>query len=194
MSTSNDTNGYLRRELIVNNFGFSSTNQFILSSSVKASLSYKEGFTAPFSGSSVASLGGEYIQSLNYSGRNQLNRANGRDWRSAFEIPSIAGTGSYNIGSFNNLINVNNNYTKPNPYLLLPTDKLTFGFQLPTGQLMGSNTGVQSTIIFSPQGINKITLYGSSLRVNPETNQLEEHHDTLNQLLSSESIHEVITG
>ena len=55
-----------------------------------------------------------------------------------------------------------------------------------------ANYGVTSSIGFATSGINKITLYGSSLRVNPETNQLEEHHDTLNQLLSSESIHEVI--
>lgn len=190
MSANGDKNGYLRRELIVNSFGFSSTKQFILSSSVKTSLSYEEGFPAPYSGSSAGVGGGEYIQSLNYSGRNQLNRANGRDWRNTFEIPSIAGVGAYGIGGFVNSVNVNNNYTKPNPYLLLPTDKLTFGFQLPTGKFIGSGAGEQSTIIFSPQGINKITLYGSSLRVNPETNQLEEHHDTLNQLLSSESIHE----
>ena len=193
LSTSLDSNGYLRRELFLNYFNFTSTKQFILSSSVKTSLSYEEGFSAPYSGSRAGGGGGgEYIQSLNYSGRNQLNRANGRDWRSTFEIPSIAGVGTYDIGGFINSVNVNNNYIKPNPYLLLPTDKITFGFQLPTGKLIGSDAGEKSTIIFSPQGINKITLYGSSLRVNPETNQLEEHHDTLNQLLSSNSICEII--
>ena len=198
-SSSFDTSGYLRRELLVpggsTGFYASFSSQFILSSSVKASLSYEEGFAAPYSGSSVSvGNGGEYIQSLNYSGRNQLNRANGKDWRSTIEAPVIAGTGIYTIGGLNNSVNINSNYTKQNPYLLLPTDKLTFGFQLPTGRLMGAGAGEQSTITFSPQGINKITLYGSSLRVNPETNQIEEHHDTLNQLLSSESIHEVITG
>ena len=93
--------------------------------------------------------------------------------------------------SYNNLISINSRYTKPNPYILLPSDKLTFGFQLPWDN---DNGIAQNSLTFATTGINKITLYGSSLRVNPETNQLEEYHDTLNQLLSSNSIHEVITG
>jgi hypothetical protein len=72
---------------------------------------------------------------------------------------------------------------------LLPTDKLTFGFQLPWNNDNNINS---NSLSFLTTGINKIILYGSTLRLNPETNQLEEYHDTLNQLLSSNSIHEVI--
>jgi hypothetical protein len=100
------------------------------------------------------------------------------------------------IESYNNsngiITKLNEFYTKTNPYILLPTDKLTFGFQLPWSK-EGSSTTKFSSLAFSPvKGIHKITLYGSSLRINPETNQLEEHHDTLNQLFSSDSVHEEI--
>ena len=81
-----------------------------------------------------------------------------------------------------------------NPYILFPTDNLIFGWQAPIGNISGSslgNVGDMGQLHF-PQGKGRLILYGSSLRINPETNQLEEYHDTLNQLLNSDSIHEVI--
>jgi hypothetical protein len=151
-------------------FGYQS--QFVISSSVKSSLLFEDG---PWT-----SIG--FNQTLLSSGRNQILPANGRDWINTFEKTNVLKT----VTTFHSY-KVNDEYTKTNPYILLPTDKLTFGCQLPWPMFAESLT---SSIAFSPQGINKITLYGSSLRLNPETNQLEEYHDTLNQLLSSESIHE----
>jgi hypothetical protein len=193
-SNSFDTLGFLNRELLLPQSTNPIKQQFILQSTVKTSVAYSEGLAASFSGSSIGLGGGQYIESLNYSGRNQLNNPSGRDWRSTVENPATIGTASYFIGGFQNVIDINAAYTKKNPYILLPTDKITFGYQLPWWTFAAGGyefTGYNS-ITFSPQGINKIILYGSTLRLNPETNQLEEYHDTLNQLLSSNSVHEVI--
>lgn len=190
-SSSSDYYGYLNRELLIKNPPQFS-GQFILNSTVKTSIQYNEGINASFSGD-ILGLGpaGEFIESLNYSGRNQLGNPSGRDWVNAIENPVVIGTGSYFVGSsYKNTLNINTIYTKKNPYLLLPTDNLTFGYQLPWSDRR--NFFDYNSITFSPQGINKITLYGSSLRINPETNQLEEYHDSLNQLCSSNSIHEEI--
>lgn len=160
--------------------------QMVISSSVKSNLSY-ELLPTPFSG--TFGVGNLFVPTLSNSGRNQIYNANGREWINSFEKTNV-------IESYNNSNNIfteiNQFYTKTNPYILLPTDKLTFGFQLPWSRL-GSATTKFSSLAFSPvKGIHKITLYGSSLRINPETNQLEEHHDTLNQLFSSDSVHEEI--
>lgn len=77
---------------------------------------------------------------------------------------------------------------KTNPYLLLPTDELIVGWQLPA--MVGSvednadpSDGYQITF---KTGDAKITLYGCYLRKG------REYDDGLNQLLSSDNIHEVI--
>jgi hypothetical protein len=188
-----DSNGYLKREQSFDWFRISGPTVYthplevFAKSTVKSPLSYNTSIASNFSGSASKIL----ECNLEFSGRNQYYDANGRDWNNSFENPIVVATGSENIGIGGHKIYINQKYTKENPYILLPTDKLTFGFQLP---YVRNNSSTLNSLIFSPVGINKIILYGSSLRINPETNQLEEYHETLNQLLSSESIHEVITG
>lgn len=82
-------------------------------------------------------------------------------------------------------------YSKHNPYLLQPTDKLIFGWQLPLANRLNSSFGTpqydgKGTELAFASVPSKITFYGSMI------NQGREFHDTLNQLLSSVSIHEVI--
>lgn len=182
------------RELILRNPSYDAvsptniyySNQMTISSSVKSSIAY-DGVYSVFA-ESPSPLGGRFFrQDLSISGRSSISSLNGRDWVTSFGKPEILNTFAFPYGP---PTVVNKSYTKDNPYLLLPTDKLTIGCQLPWSLFASEYKQVSSSITFSPQGINKIILYGSSLRVNPETNQLEEHHDTLNQLLSSESIHE----
>ena len=167
------------------------SNQMNVSSSIKSSLKYDgSGFYATINSANTILVAS---QSLNVSGRNQLFNANGRDWKTTFESNILSGITMSSLPGVLDAIETNVLYTKPNPYILLPTDKITFGFQLPWSSTMGfSNYSVTSSIGFATTGINKIILYGSTLRLNPETNQLEEHHDTLNQLLCSNSVHEVI--
>jgi len=164
--------------------GWIRTGQMVVSSSVKNSISHQGG-TANFSGSNTTT---KFLQSLNLSSRNQITNVNGRDWTTSEEKPQIIG-----FATLENISTpINSFYFKENRYLLLPSDKITLAWHLPWPTILagGGGTDGVSSITFSPLGVNKITLYGSSLRINPETNQLEEHHDTLNQLLSSESIHE----
>lgn len=82
----------------------------------------------------------------------------------------------------------------PSPYLVLPGDKLIlavsktrpfyYGTNTPTPQTSGSVThDVQLTT-----GTINVTLYGSLLRENME------FHDTLNQSLASDAIHEIVIG
>ena len=170
-----------------NNIG---PRNFIISSSCKSPIKFDEGRRTFFSG--AASDNNYFIEQSVFSGRNSVYESNGREWVSSYENPVIVGTASYFIGGgVQNFIDINEQYTKLNPYILLPTDKLIFGGQLPLSAF-GTNVGDGVSVTFFPSGINKIILYGSTLRINPETNQLEEHHDTLNQLLSSNSIHEII--
>ena len=190
LSASQDTRGFLLREqMVVKQSSTSTKMQFALSSSVKSPILFERGLAVPFSGSA-----GSYflnIPKLEISGRNQITEVNGRDWINSFEQPLVIGSGTLNISGFGNFtIPVNATYTKSNPYILLPTDKLTFGFQLPIDSI--NNVAIHSSLEFGNFGINKIILYGSTLRLNPETNELEEHHDTLNQLLCSNSVHEIL--
>lgn len=192
ISTSNDTKGYLAREQIINpwpSIASTATGSFQLSakSVVKSPLLYTTTIPQVFSGSIVSARVVE--PTLASSGRNQQSPSNGREWLTSFENPIVVATGTINLGGGPRVVYINNSYVKPNPYILLPTDKLTFGFQLPAEM---DNIANSKTFIFATTGINKIILYGSALRHNPETNQLEEHHDTLNQLLSSNSITETI--
>lgn len=84
---------------------------------------------------------------------------------------------------------VPNKKHKINPYLLLPSDRLILGWQIPVSanpaQLIVANNYSESDFVFSP-GVFKLTLYGSYVRAN------REYNDGTNQLLSSDNIHEVI--
>jgi hypothetical protein len=78
---------------------------------------------------------------------------------------------------------------KVNPYILLPTDELIFGWQAPIGagpaQYIRADYLSESELILHA-GNFKITLYGSYIR------EGKEYNDGTNQLLSSDCIHEVI--
>ena len=193
LSTSLDTRGFLlNREAVITKpspWTGTVSLQFEMKSVVKSPVGYEESFLMPFSGSLYAAYNCVKCK-LNSSGRNQVIEVNGRDWKNSFEKPVVIGTAAENIGGANDSFPVNSEYVKKNPYLLLPSDQLIFGFQLPSSRI--NDEATHSTFKFATTGINKIILYGSTLRLNPETNQLEEYHDTLNQLLSSNSVHEVI--
>jgi hypothetical protein len=137
-------------------------------------------------------------------GRNALgiNVPNGRNYTTP--VAQIQENASF----INDLSDVNydtilvkdENRYRYNPYILFPTDELIIGWQQPSLNSLvvyGSTTapttrgaknalrGSFSEIKFLP-GDAKITLYGSYIR------EGKEYNDGTNQLLSSDSIHEVI--
>lgn len=80
------------------------------------------------------------------------------------------------------------------PYLILPTDKLVFGWQCPVPTFVSSSinaSGLKNSLIKGPRleihpGAGRLTLYGSLIKENTE------YHDTLNQALTSNAVYEII--
>jgi len=133
------------------------------------------------------------------SGKNGLGitQLSGRDLVSSTRtIETLAYT--YYWENDLNLLTDSDHY-QINPYILFPDDQLVMGWQQPIFVFMQSNitgslvaelsrnagTGSFSTISFLP-GTAKVTFYGSYIR------EGKEHNDGTNQLLSSNSVHEVI--
>jgi hypothetical protein len=90
--------------------------------------------------------------------------------------------------------------TEVNPYLLFPTDTLVFGWQTAVtpfsylnsvGNADWPSTAADYCSRLSISGSVKVTIYGSHLRMG-DSGKVEEHHDTLNQLVSSNAIQEMI--
>lgn len=131
------------------------------------------------------------------STRSGLFTPGGRDFIGAFEKGHVLRTTTAFESSFTasldptgSIVTIDR-YSKPIPYLLHPTDQLIFGWQLPVANRINSAFGAPqyngkgTEMTFAPVP-SKITFYGSMIR------EGREAHDTLNQLLSSVSIHEVI--
>lgn len=173
------------------------SGRFVMSGVVKNSL--------PNDGSDILQVGvsdsGTRTMSLinKNSSRSGLFTPGGRDFVGSLEkgnetvrVVSLFLTSSFTgsqdpTGSLVTL----NRYYKTNPYLLMPGDQLIFGWQLPMSNRINSAFGHEqyagkgTEMTFAPVP-SKITLYGSEIQ------EGHEHHDTLNQLLSSVGVHEVI--
>jgi len=123
-------------------------------------------------------------------------QASGRSLLNELRDPNIVY--DLSIGYFD--YNLLEEQTFENPYILLPEDNLIFGWQLPLEDRIGSwdwaysyapkyyvpfLSGSAATIEFDtvPQ---KIIIYGSQIK------EGKEYHDTLNQLLTADNIHEEI--
>lgn len=184
--------------------------QFIMSGTVKNPIEYI-GLDVPLTigypnnGSDSSLYAAAYREQWSYSGRSgaEKNFVSKRDWKNVIETPpfyqnisnfSIRGGGGQSYS-----IRVNRTYSKNNAYILMPTDNLIFGWHMSGPEYVGYNfylgepviNGIGPTLYFGPAGVNKVVLYGSLLRIN-KNGDLEEYHDTLNQLLTSNTIHEVI--
>lgn len=121
----------------------------------------------------------------NYGGRSGTAQVSGRSWKSL--IPSaqqVSSSATFFIAD---------QIWENNPYVLMPSDKLIIGWQSPfiTDYNVATwTTGLAGKMTLHA-GSYKLTLYGSHLRVGPD-GELTEYHDTLNQLVSSNAIHEII--
>jgi hypothetical protein len=178
-----DPNEPLSSQTLQNEWG----GRLILSGVVKNALPCD---SAGFIQVGMGTYEGVFLQN-NSSTRSGLNVAGGRDFIGALEKGQVISGSTYN-GITTNLFN---RYSKNNPYLLLPTDQLILGWQLPVPDSINQEifaglgdptyNGKGSELIFYPV-TSKVTLYGSLIR------EGKEYHDTTNQLLTSPGIHEVI--
>jgi hypothetical protein len=101
----------------------------------------------------------------------------GRNWLTNFDSSKIVGTTTIEVGACtkpsSTTVNINEKYYKINPYLIIPKDKLIFGFQVPMPmKYMNYKNSVElyngsgPNVTINSTGINKIIIYGSYLRNN----------------------------
>lgn len=91
-------------------------------------------------------------------------------------------SGTIALGSLGD-ITLLTSQTQDNPYILLPTDKLIFGWDLPIGTLWPiADPGFRLSL---HPGAGRIIFYGSLIKS-------AEYHDGLNQDLTSVSVHEIV--
>lgn len=143
------------------------------------------------------SFTGYYVLKGDKSNRNGRSKVCGRNWKSNF-IGKVPASQSYSQ-LYTEYVSTPTTKYQQVPYVLLPTDNLIFGWQVPESglhKISDSNLKLWSptentgpTLYFS--GSAKVILFGSHIRVSDDGEYIEEH-DTLNQLLSSVSVHEVI--
>jgi len=139
-----------------------------------------------------------------FGGRNGLGviEPSGKDRRSPIAAlqPTSEFDNLFSAGKENVLVPYQQ-HTIPNGYLLEPSDELILGWQQPLPMFIYPSGTIHSSepnnknivddtqitsITFLPHPESKIILYGSEIRED------KEFHDTLNQLLTSVAIHEVI--
>lgn len=166
-------NAGLRRECVY--IGSAKTsNQFIMSGTIKTPIQYEQGLRMAVIGTTTSINSCEYFESYNISGRNMINDF-GRNYINSWELAEQFGNITLNSWFQSGIPPVhtfaNKNYSKNNPYILLPTDNLIFGWQVPYALLpfntFGENVttydGIGPQLTFSKNGINKIIFYGSYL-------------------------------
>jgi hypothetical protein len=135
--------------------------------------------------------GGQFIESWSPVARRINSDISERSWNNPIVLPSINATVSQSLGwlfppSYN-LINVGNVYEYPSPYLLLPTDNLILGWQLPVPAAIGWNSGSYGgagdfypvsgsgpRMNFYPKGVNKLVIYGSFLEEGKESTEVQD--------------------
>jgi hypothetical protein len=129
----------------------------------------------------------QFNQTRATSTRSGLSIGNGRDFLNTVQQSQITTTPP----TFQLPITLLTNYSKQNPYLLLPTDNLVVGWQVPLHQFMNESVTVTPEYSGSgPQlsftGPSKLVLYGSYI------NQDTEVHDMSVNVLTSKAVHEII--
>lgn len=165
---------------------------YVVSSTVKSPEVDLQTMTAFLGINDVASISVLYNMP---GGRNGFAQPTGRDL-----VTSVLGydaSQSLTIndpdlnGSF--VVTIAESNSKVNPYILYPTDTLVFGWQVPWGKRMFADGRVgpadgRSSILTMKPGKGRLVIYGSHV------SEGGEQHATLNQLLTSNAVHEIIPG
>ena len=138
-------------------------------------------------GLGYTNVGGKQIlEKFDLGGRNGTGQSCGRDFGTS--IGGLVPSGTTHTGAGGKIRYVGAaaflpaiNTTVNNPYVLLPTDNLIFGWQSP----IITNASNHMQLSIGPDK-GKLILYGSMLKNG------REFHDTLNQPLTSNAIHEAL--
>lgn len=123
-------------------------------------------------------------------GRSGILEAQGRNWKNTFPSTNIFASASLSGFTFS----YPDSAWVENPYLLFPQDKLIFGWQCPVSPLLSNGStfvwGVDEAVKLTVLPGARLFLYGSFLRC--YSDEPEEFHDTLNQMLTTVEVTEVI--
>lgn len=191
---SRELNLFFNDPVVLDSFG-SWSGRLIMSATAKNALP-NDGIGYTQIGHADSGISAMILLNKN-STRSGLFTPGGRDFIGALEKGRVVSTSDIISSGYpastdpTGSIVILDRYSKPNPYLLHPTDQLVFGWQLPIANNVNSaagspqynGKGTEMTFAAVP---SKITFYGSMI------SEGRESHDTLNQLLSSVSISEVI--
>jgi len=133
-----------------------------------------------------------YYYTANRNGnRNGLPEPVGRNWKGLVGTESL--TENTDAATSAIFPKVCLTPSRNNPYILMPKDRLVFGWQSPYIQRFDTDNWYTKNcgIMTLAPGEYKVKLYGSYLELGDD-GELREKHDTLNQLLSSNLLSEVI--
>ena len=147
------------------------SREFIMSASVRAPVKAESVRQVQFSLSDEQTT-------LQYAGtRSGVQRASGRSLVGDFT--AFTPSGSFTDTNLATPIELGDKQSKVSPYLLLPSDDLIFGWQAPVDKY-----GALGSKLTLYPGAGKLVLYGSEVR------EGKEFHPGLNQLLTSDAVHE----
>lgn len=161
------------------------SGRYIVSGTIKSQIA-NQGMQSIITNTGIATTA--LLLKLQNSNRSGLFGASGRSQVSDFSSGEIARSVTQDGWTFNVL----RKYTKPNPYIIQPGDRLIIGWQPPWSRIVNETTlGVtefpgQGAFLKFAAAPAKLTIYGSHI------SEGKEHHDTLNQLLTSQTVSEVI--
>lgn len=138
----------------------------------------------------INGVGGGFLmlnKQINAS-RNGLNMPSGRGWLGDLSTPQVLRSITQNGFVFQIL----QNYYKTNPYIILPSDQLIFGCQIPYASTLSFET-VPASASFVGEGTvmefaakeSKLYIFGSYIKENKESDKQPEP-------LTSLAVHEVI--
>ena len=126
---------------------------------------------------------GEHAIAYRFGGRSNTGTTSGRGLISEFVGNPRADLIDFGLST--PLIRANA-ISGTNPYIILPGDRLVFGWQSPIPGYPGGVTNDDMPSLTLAQGPCRLLLYGSQLR------EGNEFHDTLNQALTSNAVHEAV--
>jgi hypothetical protein len=191
-AVSRERNIYSGNPELTSLFG-SWSGRFIMSGTVKNALP-NDGLGQIQIGD-FAYAGAAFITINKNSARSGLFTPGGRDFVGSFskgkELQSSEVLTPRMAGQPSGRIIVLDKQSKVNPYLLQPTDKLIFGWQLPVANMINAASDIpqydgKGTELLFASVPSKITFFGSYIKGG------EESHESLNQVIASMAVHKEI--
>jgi len=176
-SSSDHSNFALREKNIISTTGANWSDKLILSGVAKTPA--KVGLHSSFNDNDDVN---EEPVTYRFGGRGNLGKPSGRDLVSGF-VSNIGNT-PIALTDFNKATVISGT----SPYIIMPGDKLIFGWQVAQPGSPVSVANAFNPTLTLPPASGRLTLYGSYIC------DAQEIHDSLNQQLTTNAVHEDVRG